>query len=57
MTEKKEKQMEQLFRANYERMYRLAFALLHDYEEARDVVSNVFSKLWEHDVKEDLSSG
>lgn len=42
MTGKKEKQMEQLFRANYERMYRLAFALLHDNEEARDVVSDVF---------------
>lgn len=52
MTEKKEKQMEQLFRANYERMYRLAFALLHDNEEARDV----FSKLWEHDVKEETAS-
>lgn len=56
MTEKKEKQMEQLFRANYERMYRLAFALLHDNEEARDVVSDVFSKLWEHDVKEETAS-
>ena len=56
MTEKKEKQMEQLFRANYERMYRLAFALLHDNEEARDVVSDVFSKLWEHDIKEETAS-
>ena len=55
MTEKKEKQMEQLFRANYERMYRLAFALLHDNEEARDVVSDVFSKLWEHDIKEETA--
>ncbi len=46
MTEEKEQQMERLFRDNYERMYRLAFALLHDNEEARDVVSDVFSKLW-----------
>lgn len=39
--------MERLFRDNYERMYRLAFALLHDNEEARDVVSDVFSLLWD----------
>ena len=56
MTENKEKQMERLFRTNYERMYRLAFALLHDNEEARDVVSDVFSKLWDNDVKEATAS-
>ncbi len=56
MTERKGKQMEQLFRTNYERMYRLAFALLHDNEEARDVVSDVFSKLWDSDIKEDTAS-
>ena len=47
MTEEKEQQMERLFRDNYERMYRLAFALLHDNEEAKDVVSDVFSRLWD----------
>ncbi len=47
MTEEKEQQMERLFHDNYERMYRLAFALLHDNEEARDVVSDVFSRLWD----------
>lgn len=47
MTKEKEQQMEQLFHDNYERMYRLAFALLHDNEEARDVVSDVFSRLWD----------
>ena len=56
MTENKEKQMERLFRTNYERMYRLAFALLHDNEEARDMVSDVFSKLWEHDINEATAS-
>ena len=56
MTENKEKQMERLFRTNYERMYRLAFALLHDNEEARDVVSDVFSKLWDNEVKEVTAS-
>ena len=47
MTEENEQQMEQLFHDHYEQMYRLAFALLHDNEEARDVVSDVFSKLWD----------
>lgn len=56
MLGKKEKLMEQLFRTNYERMYRLAFALLHDNEEARDVVSDVFSKLWDAEIKEETAS-
>ena len=47
MTEEKEQQMERLFHDNYERMYRLAFALLHDNEEARDVVGDVFFRLWD----------
>ncbi len=38
MTEENEQQMEQLFHNNYERMYRLAFALLHDNDAAKDVV-------------------
>ena len=56
MTERKEKLMERLFRTHYERMYRLAFALLHDNEEARDVVSDVFSKLWDAEIKEETAS-
>lgn len=56
MSGKKEKLMEQLFRTNYERMYRLAFALLHDNEEARDVVSDVFSKSWDTEIKEETAS-
>lgn len=47
MTEEKEQQMERLFRDNYERMYRLAYALLHDNEEAKDVVGDVFFRLWD----------
>lgn len=38
MTEENEQQMEQLFHDHYERMYRLAFALLHDNDAAKDVV-------------------
>ncbi len=39
MTEENEQRMERLFHDHYEQMYRFAFALLHDNEEARDVVS------------------
>lgn len=47
MTEEKEQLMERLFHDNYEHMYRFAYALLHDNEEARDAVSDVFSHLWD----------
>lgn len=36
-----------LFQANYRSMYRLACCMLHDSEEARDVVSDIFSRLLE----------
>lgn len=54
MTEEKEQQLERLFHNHYERMFRLAFALLHDNEEARDVVSDVFSKLWDKFSQEEV---
>ena len=47
MTEENEQQMEQLFHDHYEQMYRLAFVLLHDNDVAKDVVSDVFSRLWD----------
>lgn len=53
MTEEKEQQLGRLFHDNYERMFRLAYALLHDHEEARDVVSEVFSKLWDRFSQEE----
>ncbi len=37
MTEENEQRMERLFHDHYEQMYR--FALLHDNEEARDVLA------------------
>jgi RNA polymerase sigma factor (sigma-70 family) len=37
--------IELLFRTNYRRMYKLASCMLRDSEEARDVVSDVFSRL------------
>ncbi len=39
------KRIERLFRANYSRMFRLAVALLHDEDEARDAASEVFARL------------
>ncbi len=39
MTEENEQRMERLFHNHYEQMYRFAFALLHDNEEARDVLA------------------
>ena len=53
MTEENEQQMEQLFHDHYEQMYRLAFALLHDNDVAKDVVSDVFSRLWDKQLTPD----
>lgn len=53
MTEENEQRMERLFHDHYKQMYRFAFALLHDNEEARDVVSDVFSRLWDKQLVPD----
>ena len=53
MTEENEQRMERLFHDHYDQMYRFAFALLHDNEEARDVVSDVFSRLWDKQLLPD----
>ena len=42
-----EEEFDTLFRTTYPRLYRLAYALLNDAEESRDVVSNVFTDLLE----------
>lgn len=39
------KETEQLFRENYEQLIALALSLLHDENEARDAVSDVFERL------------
>lgn len=41
--------IERLFRANYARMYQLAQILLHDDEESKDAVSDVFARLIQND--------
>ncbi len=42
---KKEKNIEQLFRRHYAKMYNLARCILSDDDESKDVVSEVFAKI------------
>lgn len=46
----KQATIEQLFRSHYVRMYRLARVLLHDDEESKDAVSDVFTRLMQADI-------
>ena len=43
---RREQQFEQLFYSEYDRMYRAAHILLGNEDEAKDVVQDVFAKLW-----------
>jgi len=47
---KQEKDIEQLFRRHYEKMYNLARYILGDDDESKDVVSEVFTKILADDV-------
>lgn len=38
---------ERLYKANYRQMYRLAYLIVEDAEDARDAVSQVFAQLWQ----------
>lgn len=40
------KQFEKLYKDSYKQMYRLAYSVLEDSEEARDAVSQVFTQIW-----------
>lgn len=40
-----EEEFDKLFRNSYARLYRLAYSLLHDREDSRDIVSGVFADL------------
>ena len=46
-----EQQFGILFQQNYSRLLGLAVSMLRDAEEARDVVSSVFARLWHQNVK------
>jgi len=49
MSENKEKNFEQLFRAHYKELHRYAFRYLGDSDGAEEVVQQVFLRLWEKD--------
>ena len=42
----KTEQFEQLFRSEYGRMYKAAYLLLGDEDEAKDAVQDIFAQLW-----------
>ena len=45
--QEREKQFEKIFRTEYTRMYRAAYILLGDEDEAKDAVQDVFAHLWD----------
>ena len=49
----KKRHIESLFKEHYQAMYRLAFMMLHDEEEAKDVVHDVFARLLGGDIRFD----
>ena len=44
------REIENLFKTHYTRMYRLAASILYDEDESKDVVSEVFARLMDSDV-------
>lgn len=40
-------EFEKLFRSHFDQLYRLAYSMLGDAEDSRDVVHEVFAQLWE----------
>ena len=48
---KRERQVERLFRQHYRAMYRLASILLHDDDESKDIVHDVFARLLANPVE------
>ena len=44
--QQREQQFKELFLSEYGRMYKAAYILLGDEDEAKDVVQDVFAKLW-----------
>ena len=48
-------QFERIYKDNYRQMYRLAYSMVEDMEEARDAVSQVFASMWQS--KPNLNEG
>lgn len=51
--EDKTRHIESLFKQHYQAMYRLAFMMLHDEEDSRDIVHDVFARLLDGDIRFD----
>ena len=51
--EDKTRHIESLFKQHYQALYRLAFMMLHDKEESRDIVHDVFARLLDGDIRFD----
>jgi RNA polymerase sigma-70 factor (ECF subfamily) len=53
------KTFEQVYKSNYRQMYRFAYSLLEEEEDARDAVSQVFTKMWHRQpqLSEDTVTG
>ena len=47
----RERQIERLFKRHYRAMYRLACILLHDEDESKDIVHDVFAQLLTHETE------
>lgn len=52
-------QFERIYKDNYRQMYRIAYSMTEDEEEARDAVSQVFASMWQSrpDVDESAVTG
>ncbi|MBQ9362061.1 MAG: sigma-70 family RNA polymerase sigma factor [Bacteroidaceae bacterium] len=53
------KTFEQIYKSNYRQMYRFAYSLLEEEEDARDAVSQAFTQLWHNQpqMKADALTG
>lgn len=49
-------EFEALFRKNYERLYYHAYDIIHDEDQAKDVVSDVFANVWQLRENTDMST-
>lgn len=51
-----EEKFDKLFRNSYARLYRLAYSLLHNQEDSRDIVSGVFADLLDkYELRENIT--
>lgn len=51
-----EEEFDKLFRNSYARLYRLAYSLLHNQEDSRDIVSGVFADLLDkYELRENIT--